>query len=514
MTAVRRLIEPWLHGRIALALLAGVILPLGFAPLSAHPLAIVSVAAVLALIEAQPGRVAARLGFAYGFSAFLAGTYWLYISVHHFGQAPLYVALPVMLSLVLIMAAWYALFAWCCVHYLRGPAPVRWLLSWPAAWMLVEWLRGWVASGFPWLSLGYSQTDSVLAGFAPLGGIFAVSWAVVLSAGCALTVAAARGKARWIGLGTGAAVWLAGALLQQISWTLPEGEPARVTLVQGNVAQDRKWLPENRQPTLDLYRDLTHENLDSELIVWPEAALPALVSDEREYLLRLAREAQAVKASILLGVLRLDRNVWQVRNSLLSLGADINFYDKRHLVPFGEYFPVPDFVRNWLRLLSLPYSDIAPGADGQEVLRAGRLRVAPTICFEDAFGGEQLEFLPEANVLVNVSNDAWFGDSVAPHQHLQIARMRAIESRRFMIRSTNTGISAVIGPHGEIRDRGPQFQTTVLRSTVQPLTGATPYVRVGNTGPVLTALFAILVASLAVRRFARKISPEGSSPDS
>jgi len=512
MVVTLRLLAPWAHWRVALGLLAGLILPLGFAPLAAHPLVIVSVAALLALIEGQAPGPAARLGFAYGFGAFLAGTYWLYISIHHFGQAPLYVALPVMLSLVLIMAAWYALFAWVCVRWLRGPAPLRWLLSWPAAWVLMEWLRGWVASGFPWLSLGYSQTDTALAGFAPLGGVFGVSWAVVLSAGCALTVILGRGKARWIALGAGLSLWLAGAVLHGIAWSVAEGKPARVTLVQGNVAQDRKWLPENRQPTLDLYRDLTHENLDSELIVWPEAALPALVSDEREYLLRLAREAQAVDASILLGVLRLDRNVWQVRNSLLSLGEDISFYDKRHLVPFGEYFPVPDFVRDWLRLMSLPYSDIAPGEDSQEVLRAGRLRVAPTICFEDAFGGEQLQFLPRANLLVNVSNDAWFGDSVAPHQHLQIARMRAIESRRFMIRSTNTGISAVIGPRGQIRDRGPQFKTTVLRSTVQPFTGATPYILAGDKGPVLGALLAILIAGLAGRRVARKMSPEGASP--
>lgn len=507
----RPLISGWKHWRIGMALLAGVLLPLAFAPLGAHPLAIAALALLMALLEGVPPGLAARVGFAFGFAAFLAGTYWLYISIHHFGEAPLYVALPVMLSLVLIMACWYALFAWLCARVLRGPAALRWLLAWPAAWVLVEWMRGWVLSGFPWLSVGYSQTDTVLAGYAPLGGVLLVGWAVALSAGAVLTVLQAPGRQRWAGLVAGVAVWVVGAVLSAQAWTSPDGEPAKVALVQGNVAQDRKWLPEQRQPTLDLYRDLTHENLDSELIVWPEAALPALVSDEREYLLRLAREAQARGASILLGVLRLDRQLWQVRNSLLSLGQDIKFYDKRHLVPFGEYFPVPDFVRNWLRLMSLPYSDIAPGSARQEVLKAGRLRVAPSICYEDAFGQEQLGFLPEANLLVNVSNDAWFGDSVAPHQHLQIARMRAIESRRYMVRSTNTGISAVIGPRGQVVVRSPQFQTYVVRALVQPYRGATPYMLTGNWLAVVAALLAMLVAVGLSRRTRGKMSADGAA---
>jgi apolipoprotein N-acyltransferase len=265
------------------------------------------------------------------------------------------------------------------------------------------------------------------------------------------------------------------------------------------VSQDLKWLPEQRQPTLDLYRELTMQNLDSELIVWPEAALPSLVSDEREYLSEVWTRVQESGGALVLGVLRVDGADWNIRNSLLALGEEPGFYDKRHLVPFGEYFPVPDFVRDWLRLMSLPYSDIEPGPTDQPVLLAGRFRIAPSICYEDAFGAEQRVFLPEANLLVNISNDGWFGDSVAPHQHLQIARMRALESGRFLIRSTNTGISAVVDTLGRVMAQSPQFSMTTLRARVQPYSGATPYILAGN-GPVISLAWLVLIAGMVSGR--------------
>ncbi len=358
MQGMVRVLAGWRHWRIVLSALAGAILPLAFAPLSAYPLALVSPALFFLLIDAQRPGLAARCGFAFGFAAFLAGTYWLYISVHHFGKAPLLVALPVMFGLIAFMAAWYALLGWLCARWLTGSASMRWLLAWPAAWVSVEWLRGWVATGFPWLSLGYSQVDSPLGGFAPLAGVYGVSWAAALVAGGILLSLLGEGRQRWLGLLVALVVWLGGGLLRPVPWTTPEGAPARVMVAQGNVAQDMKWLPEQRQPTLDLYREMTLQNLDSELIVWPEAALPSLVSEEREFLAEVWTRVQDSGGALVLGVLRLEPDDWSVRNSLLALGEEAGFYDKRHLVPFGEFFPVPGFVRNWLRLMSLPYSDI------------------------------------------------------------------------------------------------------------------------------------------------------------
>ena len=291
-----------------------------------------------------------------------------------------------------------------------------------------------------------------------------------------------------------------GQMLSSLQWTTPVERELRVALIQGAVPQDRKWLPEQREPTKDLYLQLTREHLERDLLVWPEAAIPAIVSEEYAYLEKVLSEARSSGATVVLGMLEQDPLDGRYFNSLLTLGEQQTIYRKRHLVPFGEYFPVPDFVREWMRLLSLPYADITPGPRRQEPLTAGGELAAPSICYEDAFGGEQLDFLPQAGLLLNVSNDAWFGDSIAPHQHLQIARMRSLESGRYMLRATNTGVSAVIGPDGMIVERSPQFETHVLTANVRPFTGATPYVRTGNWGVLILATSMLLLGAAGRRR--------------
>ena len=261
--------------------------------------------------------------------------------------------------------------------------------------------------------------------------------------------------------------------------------------MQGSISQDRKWLPEQRRPTLQLYRELTLAHADADLMVWPEVAIPAMQHQVETYLDELDQLAAKRSLSLLLGVLVYDFDNEQFYNALISLGEARGVYNKRHLVPFGEFFPVPDFVRNWMRLMSLPYRDTAHGEHEQSPLQAAGLILAPSICYEDAYGGEQRDFLPQASALVNVSNDAWFGDSVAPHQHLQIARMRALETGRFMLRTTNTGITAIIDPRGRVVAGSPQFETHVLRGEIIPYAGATPFVRLGNMPVVLLALLAL-----------------------
>jgi apolipoprotein N-acyltransferase len=209
---------------------------------------------------------------------------------------------------------------------------------------------------------------------------------------------------------------------------------------------------------------------------------------------------------LILGILTFDFGTGEFRNSLLTVGGSTGVYHKRHLVPFGEYFPVPDFIRNVLRLMNLPYTDITPGLDGQRPLLARGIALAPSICYEDAFGTELRDFLPEAGLLINVSNDGWFGDSIAPHQHLQMARFRALESGRYMLRSTNTGITAVIDPKGAVVAQGSQFKAVVVSATVQPRVGATPWVRFGNW-PALIACALLLMLPAVV-----SLRPSFSSP--
>jgi apolipoprotein N-acyltransferase len=289
--------------------------------------------------------------------------------------------------------------------------------------------------------------------------------------------------------------------LLKVDWTRPVGDALRTTIVQGGVSQDRKWLPEQFNKTLALYRDATLSGKDHSLIVWPEVALPATIDQVETYLGEIEERLLANDQSLLLGILERNFSNAEIYNSVLMLnGKERRTYRKRHLVPFGEYFPVPDFIREWMRLMSLPNSDMTPGDATQALLETtGGEKIAVAICYEDAYGAEQLYAFPVATLIVNVSNDAWFGDTIAPHQHLEIARMRALEVGRFVIRATNNGVSAYIDEKGRILQTGPQFEFVSMTRDVQPLAGMTPYARTGNG-----LLIALLCSVLMVTRVHRK----------
>lgn len=465
---------------------------LSFAPFEFWMLAPATAAAMLLTFFVSTPRRAARFGFVFGVGSFLSGTYWIYVSVHVFGQAPLAVALALMFGLVLIMATYLGFVGWAVSRSASGN-PWRLALVGPAIWALVEWLRGWFLSGFPWLSFGYGQVDSPLAGWAPVLGIYGVSWMLLVSAAAVTPLIAIRRSAP-AALVLAVMPWGVGAILQTEPWTEDMGDPVETTIVQGGVPQDRKWLRQQFVPTLNLYRDALLAARGSDLVVWPEVAIPAVSNQVEDYLALLERDISQRRQTLALGILEPHENGEQVYNSILMLdGRSRQVYRKRHLVPFGEYFPVPDFVREWMRLLSLPNTDMQKGDDIQPLLvtRDG-VSMAAAICYEDAYGAEQLYAFPDAALIVNVSNDAWFGESIAPHQHLQVARMRALEVGRPIIRATNNGISAFIDHRGRITDVAPQFVLAELTRAVQPRQGLTPYAATGNL-PLLLLLGAIIL---------------------
>jgi apolipoprotein N-acyltransferase len=363
----------------------------------------------------------------------------------------------------------------------------------------MDWLRGWLFTGFPWLQLGYSQSDAPLASLATVGGIHLVTFAVAVTAGAIIVVFFQDGARRLVAIALAAALWLGGWLLDGRAWTRPAGEPIDVALLQGAIPQNEKWLVENRAVTLGLYRDLNREALGAKIIVWPESAVPILAHEAVTFLDGIRRESAARGSDVMLGLLDFDLESGEIRNGLYSMGSDGDgWYYKRRLVPFGEFFPVPEAVRDWMRLQSLPYYDMTPGAEHQPPLTAGGQRLAATICYEDAYGADQLAALPASTLLVNVTNNAWFGDSSAPHQQLQMARFRALEAGRYLMRATSNGITAVIGPDGAVLATIPQFERGILKYQVQPRTGLTPYARIGNW-PVLTLSFVLLIAFAIVR---------------
>jgi apolipoprotein N-acyltransferase len=472
-------------------LAAGAVLTIAFAPLGFHAVAPLVILPLLsACLHSTPGD-ARRYAFWFGVGLFLFGTYWLYTSIHVFGEAPLWVAVLLMVGLVVIMGWYFAAIGWLTAVLSAGNS-WRLVAVAPAAWTAIEWLRGWFLTGFPWMSLGYSQIESPLAGWLPVFGVYGASFFVVLTASAFFVVLDRTGRERKIAIAIAVLPWLTGAALQWIPWTTPAGEPRTTTIVQGGVSQDRKWLPGQRAVTLDLYRKSIQDHPESDLFVWPEVAIPAAIDQVEPYLELLQLDLAVRDQTLLLGIL--ERDEQDIYNSVLMLDADSRqIYRKRHLVPFGEYFPVPDWVRERMRLMSLPHTDMKQGEAEQPLLetRSGD-RLAVAICYEDAYGAEQLYALPEATILINVSNDAWFGDSIAPHQHLEIARVRALEAGRYVVRATNNGISAFIGPRGELLQTVPQFQYAAMTMNVTPMKGATLYSIAGNWPVVSLALLIVL----------------------
>lgn len=480
------------------ALLGGLLYPLGFAPYGwfwLHPVALALL--LLSLSGRAPGQAAAH-GFVFGCAAFLTGIYWITISVHTFGGAPLILALFLMLALVAFMAGYVAVLGYALARLCPEENAMRWFLAFPAVWMLLEWVRGWLLSGFGWLSPGYAHTDSALLGYLPVLGVLGTGWISALSGAALMAVLRRPDLKTALYTGGVVALWLGGALLGSVNWTRDDGSQLSASLVQGAVPQEQKWLPESLQPTIKLYVELTAEHLNSDLIIWPEAAIPRYkhhLTGLWEELERIGRETDT---DFLVGTIEFDAGSNERFNTVSAFGSSQDTYRKRHLVPFGEYFPVPQFVKEHMRVMNLPYQNFSAGPDGQPLLTIAGQKISVSICYEDVFGAEMLDSVRGSTLLVNVSNDAWFGGSLAPHQHLQIARTRAAEVGRYMLRSTNNGISAIIDRRGNVLQRSPQFEPAVLAAVVPGTSGTTPYMRWGDWPMIGLSLLA--VALCVIRR--------------
>jgi apolipoprotein N-acyltransferase len=475
--------------RPLVAFLAGAAMVPAYAPLEWFALALAALAVLIHFWLAAPGpRAAAWIGFLFGMGMFLAGVSWVVISLHRFGAMPAPIAAFATFAFCVVLSLYLAL-AGALQAKFRAPPVVRAALVIPALWTLAEWLRATLFTGFPWLSLGSAAIETPLAGFAPLGGVYAASFATAAAAGLIWCIA--LGQARWTAAAAFALLGIAGAGLRGVEWTKPEGAPFEASLVQGNVPQDLKFDPARYARTLETHARLA-EASRARLIVLPETAVPRMLdSVDPAYLERLDAAGKRNGGDLLLGApTRLASGAYY--NSVVSFGVSPRqLYHKVHLVPFGEFVP-PGF--GWIvRVLSVPLADFSRGAAVQRPLQVAGQRVAANVCYEDAYGNELIRQLPEATLLVNVSNVAWFGDSLAPAQHLQIARARALETGRMHLTATNTGITAVVGRDGRVLAQLAPFTEGRLDAEVQGYAGATPYVRFGDW-PALAACAALLLA--------------------
>ena len=471
-----------IHYLFAVSLL-GALTVLGFAPFYLFPVPVITIALLLYFWRksATPFQ-AALLGFCFGMGMFGAGVTWLYVSLHEFGAMPASLAVFFLIILCAYLSFFVTLTGWI-LRKLHIEVPLVWTLLAATLWALSEWLRGMLFTGFPWLTVGYSQApSSPLVGFAALVGVYGVSLILVFSAAL-ISLFFEKPLRTWSNALILPVIWIIGFGLQHVSWTEPQGEPVTVSLLQGNISQEMKWRPEHVIRTMDTYAKLAHES-DSRLIITPEISLPLTRGEVPfNYLAQLSTHAEGNNGDLLVGMVETSSGrSGDYYNSMFSFGiSSEQIYRKHHLVPFGEFIP-SKLIFGWvIDVLKIPLSDFSRGETNQRPMNLAGQSVAVNICYEDVFGEELISQLPQATLLANVTNDAWFGRSIGPHQHLQISQMRALETGRYMLRATNTGVSAIINERGVVLKKAEVFTTTTLNGLAQGYAGATPYVLFGNS---------------------------------
>ncbi|WP_193161378.1 apolipoprotein N-acyltransferase [Microbulbifer hainanensis] len=502
---------------------AGGLLTLSFAPYDLWGCGLLSLSlfAGLFLHAAQgqtlPGRSSLWLAFCYGIGLFATGGSWVYVSITHFGGSSVALGLLLTGAFVGILALLLAL-----PFYFLGrftPQPFSFALAFAALWFLNEWLRSWIFTGFPWLFAGYAHLNTWLAGWAPVLSVYGIGLILAFS-GAVIALLAKRQltplqhPANFSLVLTALLLWPAGALLQQVSWTHPDGNAITVGLVQANIPQEKKWLPEFRGETINRYqtatRALSKQGVD--VIIWPEAALPLLYHRANNLMQALQRNAEQTQIDLISGVLydskpaagEPPRTV--IHNSAAVFGRSPQVYHKRHLVPFGEYVPLEDWIRGTIEFFDLPTSFIRSGPEDQQPLHAGGVSWAPLICYEIVYPRLVADSALNAQVLLTISNDAWFGDSIGPLQHMQMAQMRALETGRYLVRGTNTGVTAIVDPHGHIVEQLPQFERATLTGKVTAMRGSTPFMLAGISLVFALALPMLAIALLLQRQ--RRVNPE------
>ena len=493
------------YQKILLAFALGALSVLGFAPFYIFPIPIIAIAGLCCLWQKSTTPASAWiLGFGYGLGLYCVGIYWIYISLHDFGGMPWWFAGFATLCLCAFMALFVGF-----VGYFAKRLGYLWL-SVPVLWGLSDWIRSWIFTGFPWLTMGYSQVPhSPLAGYMPLVGVYGVSvMAVLISAiigfwlaNKQLTLLYKRNCIIAITLFV-----VCGFIFKAIEWTTPIGKPISVALIQGNIAQDEKWSPETALNTMNTYFDMVKQS-KAQLIITPETALPVQRSQIGYGIATVITHAKQNNSDVIFGMVDVVESAGakiQYYNSAVSFGTSpTQVYSKNHLVPFGEYIPLKKvfgwIYRDWL---NMPLSDLSRGGQKQAAMSIAGHRIGINICYEDVFGEEIIRQMPEATLLVNISNDAWYGQSYAAYQHMQFSQARALETGRMVLRATNTGATAAIDQHGYVFAHAPHDVQTTLNVTAQGYSGSTPYVRWGNW-PFIVFCFGVLgfnASTFVIRR--------------
>lgn len=512
------------------AFLLGGLSVLGFAPFNIFPLTIVSMAGLAILWHHRSLKHTLLTAWWYGFGLYSAGASWVYVSIHVYGDTPAPLAV---LMTALFTAALAFFFVIPAGIYHRLKLHQFYLLAFPALWVLSEWLKTWLLTGFPWLFSGYAFIDTPLSGFAPVFGVMGVSFISCLIACCFVAIIKSlqkedkketktpETKAAFPYLvasrygGVIVILVIIGCSLQQVQWTrLSKEKPLSVSMIQANIPQETKWSPEMKEYTLKIFQELSASSWGKDLIIWPEAAIPAFRHDVLDFLETLNISGKKNKTTFITG-LPIVKTVMDhsnkaekaLYNSIIALGNGEGEYHKQKLVPFGEYVPLEQWLRGIMPFFNLPMSGFNRGANDQTLLSAGDIQIAPFVCYEIAYPDLVAKSGKDADILLTLSNDAWFGESIGPLQHFQLARMRALELGKTLLRGTNNGVTGIINHKGQVVASAPQFKTWVLQGEARLTEGSTPFSRYGST-PILLLAVLIIVSGISFYRTRQNSKPD------
>lgn len=470
------------------ALFAGVLLVFAFAPVNFYPLAVTSPAILLYLWLQCDYKQAFWRGFYFGLGFFGVGTSWIFVSINTYGNTVLPIALFITALFVLLFTLFPAVNGYWLNRFFPNSTATKIYLAFPCTWVLLEWFRSIFLTGFPWLFLGASQTSSPLHGLTPIIGEYGISFAVLLTSASLVNILRQPKNQVYKSLLFILLIWGTAYGLTYATWTQASGNPVKVSLVQGDIPQQMKWNAAYIKNTLQKYYDLTQPHWDSNIIVWPEAAVPLLLQNAQGYINLIDSQAKQHHTALILGIP--IQQGFSYYNALMVLGNGHGIYYKRHLVPFGEYVPLESMLRGLIGIFDLPMSAFSAGDEHQQTLQAAGINFAAFICYEVAYANLVSKDLPQAQLLINISDDAWFAHSLALAQQLQMAQVRAQETGRYALIGTNDGLTAIISPQGQILNEAPPYIPTVLTGTVTAMNGCTPFIYLGVNS--IVGFFAIL----------------------
>lgn len=495
-----------------LALLLGVILTTAFAPFGLYPFAILAPMGLLALIIGRSAKRAFWLGWIFGIGLFSSGVYWIFISINSYGDVPAIGAGAITAAFIIAMGLFPAVTCYLTTRFFPENNTAKLVYAFPAIWVVSEWLRSWIGSGFPWLFIGYSQTSSPLKGFAPILSVYGVSLAALITGSLLLNAYLMfrkhRAKSAILNILIAVCIWVTGGLLSLIPWSQPLGQPITVSMIQGNIPQSLKWSPEHLQLSLERYRQLSEPLWkSSNIVIWPEAAIPLPFQDAKNYLHYLDTQAEQNNSTLIAGIPIEKGNSDTYFNAIITLGKHHQAYAKRRLVPFGEYVPFSNLFASLFDFMQVPMANMTEGKLIQGPLQLDNIKILPSICYEIAFPELIKTHDRDVSILLTITNDAWFGKSTAQAQHLQMAAMRALELARPLIFVSNDGITGVITPDGKISDSAPPHRIYVLTTKVQPMVGLTPWMENG-TNPILFILLCLLFAAVRSKTAQSKLLNE------